>query len=75
MSYTYYKESYITSQGERWDDIAYAFYKNAERTAPLVESNPAYADVLVFGAGIALQIPILDQSLPSTLPPWKQVGT
>lgn len=74
MSYTYYKKPYITSQGERWDEIAYAFYGNAMRTAPLVEANPAYADVLVFGAGIALQIPILDQSLPSSLPPWKQVN-
>ena len=75
MSYTYYQQPYITSQGERWDEIAYAYYGNAERPAPLVESNPAYADVLIFGAGIALQIPILDRALPSSLPPWKQVNT
>ena len=71
---TYYKERYITSQGERWDDIAYAFYGNAERTAPLVEANPAYSDVSIFGAGIALRIPILDQALPTSLPPWKRVS-
>lgn len=67
----YYSMPYITSQGERWYDIAYAFYKNASMTAPLVEANPKYSDCLIFDAGISLRIPIIDSKPPSSLPPWK----
>lgn len=68
----YYRTPYITSQGERWDQIAYGYYANAEMTAPLVEANPRYADRLTFEAGVALKIPILTPQPPSSLPPWKR---
>lgn len=71
---TYYSTPYITSQGERWDQIAWAFYKNPSMTAPLVQANPQYADRVIFESGLSLQIPILTASPPSTLPPWKQVS-
>ena len=71
---TYYRELYITSQGERWYDIAYAFYQNPSRTAPLAEANPQYADRLIFENGLQLKIRILAADPPSTLPPWKRVG-
>lgn len=38
---TYYRTLYETSQGERWYDIAWAFYHNPSLTAPLVEANPS----------------------------------
>ena len=71
---TFYKSKYVTSQGERWTDIALAFWGNSQMTAPLVEANLEYADFLVFPAGIELRIPILDTSPPSSLPPWKRGG-
>lgn len=68
----YYSSPYVTSQGERIYDIAYAFYKNASMTAPIIEANPEYANRLFFEAGIKLRIPILDAEPPSSLPPWKR---
>ena len=69
---TYYSTPYITSQGKRWYDIAWAFYGNPSMTAPLVEANPRYADRLIFESGLQLRIPILAVQPPSTLPPWKR---
>lgn len=71
---TYYRTFYETSQGERWYDIAWAFYQNPSLTAPLVEANPQYADRLFFEAGLQLKIPMLPVQPPSTLPPWKRVS-
>lgn len=71
---TYYRGLYETSQGERWYDIAYAFYHDASKTAPLVEANPQYADRLFFEAGLLLKIPVIAQQSPATLPPWKRVN-
>ncbi len=72
---TYYSTRYATSQGERWTDVAYAFYNNASRTAELVEANPQYANRLVFEAGLELRIPILESTTAASLPPWKQVSS
>ena len=72
---TYYKTPYVTSQGERWYDISFAFYHNPSLTAPLVEANHQYADRLIFESGLELKIPILPTQPPSTLPPWKRGGT
>lgn len=68
----YYSTPYITSQGERWDEIAHAFYGNALRIAPIVEANPKYKDVLIFDAGCELRIPILEETESESLPPWKR---
>lgn len=68
----YYAMPYVTSQGERWDEIAYAFYGNALKTEQLVAANPQYADMLLFPAGCVLNIPKLEEETAESLPPWKQ---
>lgn len=68
----YYATPYVTSQGERWDEIAFAFYGNALRIAPLIEANPQYREVLLFPAGCKLRIPKLKDEAPQSLPPWKR---
>lgn len=71
---TYYKQKYRTRQGERWPDLALAFYDNATKTAPLVEANLQYANLLIFPEGLLLRIPKLPSQPPSSLPPWKRGG-
>lgn len=72
---------YVTSPGDRWDLIAYAYYGDGMRIAPLLRANPDLvgdADGptgLVFKGGITLRIPVLEQNVvaQNQLPPWKRV--
>ena len=67
-----YAEKYVTAQGETWDVISEAFYDTAYYAADLIAQNMEYSDVLVFGDGIELTIPIIESAAPDTLPPWKR---
>ncbi|WP_040663799.1 tail protein X [Oscillibacter ruminantium] len=67
-----YQKKYVSSQGERWDTIALAFYGNALNVSPLIEANPKYRSVVVFPAGYELTIPILEENAAESLPPWKR---
>ncbi len=70
---------YVTQTGDRLDTIAWKFYGDATMYAPIISAN-AGSGILtpVFGAGVALQIPVLavDPSAASTadLPPWKRAS-
>jgi len=66
----YYK--YKTLQGDTFDIIALDFYKDEKKASEIIKVNPQYADLLIFDAGVELKIPILNNSAPSTLPPWKR---
>lgn len=67
-----YQKKYVTSQGERWDTIALAFYGNALKVSPLIEANPKYRSVVVFPTGCELTVPILEENAAESLPPWKR---
>lgn len=70
MPEKYYE--YETLDGDTWDSIALDFYDNEYYASKIMEANPDYIKTLIFGAGIKLKIPILDETAPSTLPPWKR---
>lgn len=72
MAYDLYSTKYTTSQGESWDTISQDFYDTPYRVAELVACNPQYSDVLVFGDGVELAIPILSLDVATSLPPWKR---
>lgn len=66
--------SYTTVQGDTFDAISLDFY-NDEFYAPIIaEANANFSGVLVFDAGIKLQIPIVNAKAAETLPPWRQGG-
>lgn len=68
-----------TSDGERWDQLAWRYYGNVSLQGQLVAANRHLfsADMIIppfLSAGLVLTIPIIEQ--PDTtrelLPPWKQ---
>lgn len=63
---------YTTLEGDTWDMIALDFYDDEFLIAPLMEHNPALAQYAVFPAGIELQVPLIEQSAASSLPPWRR---
>lgn len=72
MQYDTYPMQYTTNQGETWDTISLDFYGNPYKIKELIDCNPQYSDVLIFDAGIKLDIPILDSEQSDTLAPWKR---
>ena len=63
---------HTTTQKETFDIIALNYYDNENQAGLISQANPKYADVLVFDAGIKLQIPILKTAPPESLPPWRR---
>lgn len=64
--------SYTTIQGDMWDSIAYKVYGSEAGMNTLLEANQEYADVVVFPANIALQVPDYEAPGNSNLPPWRR---
>jgi len=66
---------HVTKAGERWDTIAWAYYGDAHRYAPIIAANPHVPITPALPAGVRLNIPVLNRgSITSTnlagLPPW-----
>lgn len=66
--------SYITKDGDRWDLIAYKYYKNPTMYEEIIKANPNVPIETILPAGINLKIPILEESstIKFDLPPWKK---
>lgn len=62
--------TYLTTQADTWDSIAYRLYGQERHMHELVAANPEHLDVLVFPAGVELRVPHV-QSKAKELPPWK----
>ncbi len=64
--------TYVTSAGDTWDEIAYKKCGNETLSSELMTLNRKYINVVIFGEGIELTIPVYDMSqAPETLPPWR----
>lgn len=67
-----YKE-YMTRAGDTFDLLAIAAYDEEKMASYIIQANPLHTGTIIFGAGIKLKIPILNQTeKPSTLPPWRR---
>lgn len=64
--------TYTTRAGDTWDIVAYNLWGDEFRMTELQQANPDYLGILVFDAGVQLVVPIIDTSVSSSLPPWKQ---
>lgn len=65
---------YRTLQGDTWDVIAFREYpdRGGEKlTSILIEANEKYSDIVIFPAGIILNIPEVSKQSVNILPPWK----
>lgn len=67
---------HITSDGERWDTLAWRYYGDAGRMGPIIAANPQLRILPVLVAGLKIRIPILQDGEPALaaeeLPPWKR---
>ena len=66
--------SCITKDCDRWDLIAYRFYKNPTVYEDIIKANPNVPIEPILPAGITLKIPIFEDSetIKLELPPWKK---
>jgi phage tail protein X len=73
MNFTQYTE-HITTEGDRWDYLAWIYYQNPYRYEPLLIANPEHGLSPSLPSGLKLKIPVLavEQVRPVNLPPWKR---
>ena len=65
--------TYRTVQGDTFDIISLMQYNAEKYASAIIEANPEYSDVLIFDAGIELQVPVFSNAeTPTTLPPWRR---
>jgi hypothetical protein len=75
-----YIEHRIEVPNERWDTIAYKYYGDANRTAPLIHFNRALFETgpsaipCILDIGLVIKVPVLapDPVASHLLPPWKR---
>ena len=51
------RKTYTTTQGDMWDLIAKRLYNDEASLNVLLEANQRYADMVVFPAGVELDVP------------------
>lgn len=77
MSAEFLYIEHVTSEGERWDQIADRHYGDPLRVEPIIAANPEVPIVPILGSGLVLRIPLLEEGeiaeLIADLPPWKRV--
>ncbi|MBK9083230.1 MAG: tail protein X [Rhizobiales bacterium] len=73
-------EHLVVAPGERWDMLAYRYYGDANRVAPIIRANrslfePTLGPIpCILPIGLTLRIPVLapDPVADALLPPWKR---
>jgi phage tail protein X len=66
---------HTTIDGERWDIIAWRYYRNVREVPRLIETNPHAPRSGILPAGIKIAVPLIERhAAVSTagLPPWKR---
>lgn len=66
-------QEHITVEGDTFDALALEYYNEEQLASRIISANPDHCSTLVFEAGVALRIPIVDGAeTPETLPPWRR---
>jgi phage tail protein X len=66
--------THTTSEGDRWDLLAWTYYGDVSQIQLLAAANPSVSLDPILAAGITLVIPIIEAPAPDTapgLPPWR----
>ena len=64
---------HLTTQGERWDNLAWRYYRDPYGYESIIKANPDVALYPVLPGGLRLVVPIQARSTsltPEMLPPW-----
>lgn len=66
--------THISSNGDRWDLLAWRYYGDPTKFAPIVMANPGIPIDPVLLGGLAIIIPVLQttSAIATDLPPWKR---
>ncbi|MHA6912992.1 tail protein X [Ralstonia pseudosolanacearum] len=63
--------THITTEGERWDQLATHYYGDPLAYEPIVAANPHVSLTVTLPAGLTLSIPVIERNdLSEELPPW-----
>lgn len=64
---------HLTTDGDRWDLLAWTYYGDAHAYGRIVEANPTVGQMPVLPAGLKIAIPVIEKPLDTAgLPPWKR---
>ncbi|MEO3948036.1 hypothetical protein [Gorillibacterium sp. CAU 1737] len=63
---------YTAMAGDTFDVISLDFYGDERFSSTIIKANLRYCSVLTFQGGEQLRIPVIDEPVAATLPPWKQ---
>ena len=64
--------TYKTISGDTWDIVAYKALGDEAYTDKLIKLNLKYRDLVIYPAGIVLDLPEKETVVSSLLPPWKR---
>ncbi|MDO5940646.1 tail protein X [Burkholderia cepacia] len=63
--------THVTTEGERWDQLATRYYGDPMAYEAIVAANPHVPLTVTLSAGLTLSIPVIEQDdLSEELPPW-----
>lgn len=63
--------THITTEGERWDQLADRYYGDARRYQPIIDANGHVPITPALAAGLWLTIPVLERvATYEDMPPW-----
>ena len=68
------RRTYTTSQGDKWDSIAFSQLGDSAHTDKLMSLNTAYRNYYSFPAGVVLDLPDIIPAVSDSAPPWKKVA-
>ena len=63
--------AYTTKSGDTWDVIAKEVYGDEYHADVLMAANPQHIDTFIFGSGVVLTTPELEEERDGLQPPWK----
>ena len=66
--------THLTKDGDRWDLIAWHYYRDISQVPRLLDGNPHVPITETLTGGIRLSIPVIEVASETLeeLPPWKQ---
>lgn len=63
--------TYTTIQGDTWDLISHNLYGDEKYMRYLIQANWDYANVLIFKAGVIINVPDLPEEPDEDMPFWR----
>ena len=67
--------THVTQAGERWDSIAWRYYRDVGQVPRLIEANPHAPVSPALPSGLVLAVPLIDSGVannPAGVPPWRR---